>query len=191
MGPSANAIAAYCAAGEHLEDYPDGSALALREAIAQLSAERVLEVTRLFHAALIADGVPSPRLALAGLNPHAGEEGLMGDEEIRVLSPASARARQEGMALAGPLPADTLFYRAVQGEFDGVVALYHDQGLIAVKLLGFGAAVNVTLGLKVPRTSPDHGTAFDLVGTGKAREDGMLAAMRLCVRQASWNLPKT
>jgi 4-hydroxythreonine-4-phosphate dehydrogenase len=154
----------------------------LRHAINGLSAARVVEVTGLLHRAL-ADylAVASPRLALAGLNPHAGEAGLLGDEEQRVLVPAAEEARDRGFNLSGPHPADTLFYRAASGEFDGVVALYHDQALIPVKLLSFGHAVNVTLGLTVPRTSPDHGTAYDIAGKAKAKPDGMLAALRTAV----------
>jgi 4-hydroxythreonine-4-phosphate dehydrogenase len=151
----------------------------LRRAIETLSAARVVEVASLLHRALVDYlGLKSPRLALAALNPHASEAGLLGDEEQRVLAPAVAEARDRGLELTGPHPADTLFYRAASGEFDGVVSLYHDQALIPVKLLSFGNAVNVTLGLSLPRTSPDHGTAYDIAGTGRARADGMLAAMR-------------
>jgi 4-hydroxythreonine-4-phosphate dehydrogenase len=156
--------------------------LPLRRAIASLSSGRVVEVAALLHRALVDYlGMKSPRLALAALNPHAGEAGLLGDEEQRLLEPAVVEAQARGIDLQGPFPADTLFYRAVAGEFDGVVALYHDQALIPVKLLSFGNAVNVTLGLAVPRTSPDHGTAFDKVGTGEIRPDGMLAALRTAV----------
>ena len=113
-------------------------------------------------------GFPRPRLALAGLNPHAGEEGLLGDEEARVLAPAVRAAAEAGVSIAGPFPADTLFVRAARGEFDAVIACYHDQGLIPVKLLAFGRAVNVTLGLPIVRTSVDHGTAFDIAGKNVA-----------------------
>ncbi|MFH1177416.1 MAG: 4-hydroxythreonine-4-phosphate dehydrogenase PdxA [Acidobacteriota bacterium] len=127
----------------------------------------------------------SPRLALAGLNPHAGEAGLLGSEETATLVPAQQAAVRAGYRLAGPLPADSLFRRAYDGEFDGVVALYHDQGLIPVKMLGLGAAVNVTLGLRVPRTSPDHGTAFDRVGSAEVRSEGMVAALRMAAQLAA------
>lgn len=153
--------------------------VSLADAIAQLTTERVVEVTKLFDEALRKRlGIAAPRLALAALNPHAGENGLLGNEEERILAPAVVRARRDGIALDGPHPADTLFKRAVDGEFDGVVALYHDQALIPVKLLGFGHAVNVTLGLSHPRTSPDHGTAYDIAGKGRANPSGMLAALR-------------
>ena len=125
-----------------------------------------------------------PRLAVAALNPHAGESGLFGDEEARILEPAIKRARQAGIQVSGPIPADTLFLRAAQGEFDAVVAMYHDQGHIAVKLLGFHRAVNVTLGLPLVRTSVAHGTAFDIAGRGVARADGMVEALRVAARLA-------
>lgn len=128
-----------------------------------------------------------PRLAVAGLNPHAGEGGAFGREEIELIGPAIARLQAEfapvragfGAEVSGPFSPDTVFARAVAGEFDGVVCLYHDQGLIPLKLLDFDRAVNVTLGLPIIRTSPDHGTAFDLAGTGRARPDSLLAAMQL------------
>ena len=129
--------------------------------------------------------VSRPRLALAGLNPHAGENGAFGDEEIRFLKPAVERARARGIRLSGPHPADTLFHRAVTGEFDAVIALYHDQGLAPFKLLHFLDGVNVTLGLPFPRTSPDHGTAFDLAGKGTANDSSMAAALLLAARMAS------
>ena len=120
-----------------------------------------------------------PRLGVAALNPHASDGGLFGDEEARLLQPAVAAAQAEGALCTGPWPADTLFLRARQGEFDGVVAMYHDQGHIALKLLGGLHAVNVTLGLPFVRTSPDHGTAYALAGTGKARPDSLIAALQL------------
>lgn len=129
-------------------------------------------------------GYPSPRLALAGLNPHAGEGGLMGAEEACTLEPAAAACRARGINVAGPLPADTVFVRATRGEFDAVVACYHDQGLIPVKLLAFGKAVNVTLGLPIVRTSVDHGTAFDIAGKGLADPGSMIEAVLLAARLA-------
>ena len=129
-------------------------------------------------------GVPTPRLALAGLNPHAGEDGLMGTEEQRVLRPAVEAARARGVAIDGPFPGDTIFGRASRGEFDAVIACYHDQGLIPVKLLAFGQAVNVTLGLPIVRTSVDHGTAFDIAGKGIADPSSMVAATLLAARLA-------
>jgi 4-hydroxythreonine-4-phosphate dehydrogenase len=125
-----------------------------------------------------------PRIAVAGLNPHAGEHGLFGNEDDRVIAPAIASSRNRGIDVAGPFPADTVFVRAVRGEFDVVIACYHDQGLIPVKLLAFGKAVNVTLGLPIVRTSVDHGTAFDIAGKGVADPGSMIAAVRLAARLA-------
>ena len=129
-------------------------------------------------------GWPKPRIALAGLNPHAGEQGVIGHEEERVLIPAVARCREEGIDISGPWPGDTVFVRAMEGEFDVVVACYHDQGLIPVKLVAFGRAVNVTLGLPLIRTSVDHGTAFDIAGKGKANAESMIEAVLLAARLA-------
>jgi 4-hydroxythreonine-4-phosphate dehydrogenase len=129
-------------------------------------------------------GIAAPRLALAGLNPHAGEDGLLGDEEERTLRPAVAGAQARGIRIDGPFPGDTVFVRAVRGEFDAVIACYHDQGLIPVKLLAFGRAVNVTLGLPIVRTSVDHGTAFDIAGRGVADPSSMIEATLLAARLA-------
>jgi 4-hydroxythreonine-4-phosphate dehydrogenase len=126
----------------------------------------------------------SPRIAVAGLNPHAGEHGLFGREEEDVIIPAIARCRERGVDVHGPFPADTLFVRARKGEFDVVIACYHDQGLIPVKLAAFGRAVNVTLGLPIIRTSVDHGTAFDIAGKGVADAESMIAAVLLAARLA-------
>ncbi len=139
--------------------------------------------------ALTADAVPRftkvpPRIAVAGLNPHAGEHGLFGREEEAVIAPAIAACRALGIEVSGPYPADTVFVRAIRGEFDVVVACYHDQGLIPVKLLAFGQAVNVTLGLPIVRTSVDHGTAFDIAGKGVADPGSMITAVRLAARLA-------
>jgi 4-hydroxythreonine-4-phosphate dehydrogenase len=130
-------------------------------------------------------GIRTPRLALAGLNPHAGEGGLMGDEDDRVLEPAVAAARDRGIEITGPYPGDTIFVRASRREFDVVIACYHDQGLIPVKLLAFGESVNVTLGLPIIRTSVDHGTAFDIAGRNVADPSSMIAAILLAARLAS------
>jgi 4-hydroxythreonine-4-phosphate dehydrogenase len=132
-------------------------------------------------------GVARPRLGVAGLNPHAGEHGLFGREEQQVIEPAIACCRTRGVDVAGPFPADTLFVRARRGEFDVVVACYHDQGLIPVKLVAFGRAVNVTLGLPIIRTSVDHGTAFDIAGKGIADPESMIAAVLLAAKLASRN----
>ena len=130
-------------------------------------------------------GIRAPRLALAGLNPHAGEEGLLGSEDDRVLRPAVAAARARGVDISGPHPGDTIFVRASRGEFDVVIACYHDQGLIPVKLLAFGESVNVTLGLPIVRTSVDHGTAFDIAGKNVADPSSMIAATLLAARLAT------
>jgi len=125
-------------------------------------------------------GWPAPRLALAGLNPHAGEHGLMGLEDDAVLAPAVAASRSRGVTIEGPLPADTVFVRALRGEFDAVIAPYHDVGMTAIKVAAFGRAVNVTLGLPFPRTSPDHGTAIDIAGRGIADASSMKESVRVC-----------
>jgi 4-hydroxythreonine-4-phosphate dehydrogenase len=135
--------------------------------------------------ALLKFGVARPRLAVAGLNPHAGESGLLGVEDEGVLAPSIAAARARGIDVSGPFPADTVFVRASKGEFDCVLACYHDQGLIPVKLLAFGHAVNVTIGLPIVRTSVDHGTAFDIAGKGLADPGSMIAAVKLAARMAS------
>ena len=127
-------------------------------------------------------GIERPRIALAGLNPHAGEDGLLGHEDVRVLRPAVEGGRTRGIAIDGPFPGDTIFGRATRGEFDVVIACYHDQGLIPVKLLAFGHSVNVTLGLPIVRTSVDHGTAFDIAGKGVADPSSMIEAVLLAAR---------
>lgn len=147
--------------------------VSLRQAIEQVTQSNVLETLRITHQSARLWGMPTPRIAVAGLNPHAGEGGLFGDEEINVIAPAIAAAKAEGIDARGPFAPDTVFMRARNtldhpGEFDIVVAMYHDQGLIPVKYLGLDQGVNVTLGLPFVRTSPDHGTAFDLAGTGQA-----------------------
>jgi len=153
-----------------------------------LTPARIAETLTITHRALVADlGLRRPRLALAALNPHAGEGGAFGEEERTLLAPALAQARAAGAPAAGPFPADSVFFRAALGEFDAVVALYHDQGLIPVKLLdavNADPAVNVTLGLPIVRTSPDHGVAYDLAGKGKANPASMIAALRLAGRIA-------
>jgi len=151
----------------------------------ELTPARVDEVIALTADELPRFGIERPRLALAGLNPHAGEHGLIGREDEDVLVPAVERARRRGVDLVGPLPADTVFVKAVRGEFDAVIACYHDQGLIPVKLVAFGTAVNVTLGLPIIRTSVDHGTAFDIAGRGVADHASLVEAIRLAARLAS------
>lgn len=149
--------------------------VALRQAIGMLTTDLVLQTLRITDRSLRIEG-RRPRIAVAGLNPHAGEGGLFGREEIEVIAPAIALARQDGLDVSGPHPPDTVFMRARQGTFDVVVAMYHDQGLIPVKLLGLEHGVNTTLGLPFVRTSPDHGTAFDLAGTGRADPASLIAA---------------
>jgi len=163
--------------------------VSLREAIAAVSIESVLQTLRIAHAAAPQWGVPAPRIAVAGLNPHAGEGGLFGDEESHFIVPAIEAARREGIDATGPYAPDTVFMRARHapghpGEFDLVIAMYHDQGLIPVKYLGVEQGVNVTLGLPFVRTSPDHGTAFDLAGTGRADPRSLIAAFEMARRLA-------
>ena len=149
-----------------------------------LTPPRILEKIRLVDRFLRDIGCASPRVGVCALNPHAGEEGLFGDEEATLIAPAVAQAQAQGIAATGPLPADTLLKRACEGEFDGVVAMYHDQGHIALKLIGFNRAVNVTLGLPIVRTSPSHGTAFDIAWKGVARGEGMVEAVQVAARLA-------
>lgn len=144
-----------------------------------VTTELLTSIIALAVAELPRFGYATPRLALAALNPHAGEQGLMGVEDEQTLRPAVETARARGIDIAGPIPADTLFLRAVRGEFDAVIACYHDQGLIPVKLVAFGSAVNVTLGLPIIRTSVDHGTAYDIAGKGLADPSSMIEAVRL------------
>lgn len=158
--------------------------VSLREAIENVSKSNILQTLRITHKNVGAALQKVPRIAVAGLNPHAGEGGLFGREEIEVIAPAVAQARAEGMDVLGPFSPDTVFMRARAGaqgpgEFDVVVAMYHDQGLIPVKYLGVEQGVNVTLGLPFVRTSPDHGTAFDIAGSGQASAASLLAAVRM------------
>jgi len=151
--------------------------VSLRQALDAVTQEQVLQTVRITQAHFRLRGIKQPRIAVAGLNPHAGEGGLFGREEIDAIAPAVAQARAEGIECSGPHAPDTVFMRARQGDFDVVVAMYHDQGLIPVKLMGLEHGVNTTLGLPMVRTSPDHGTAFDLAGTGKASAASLLAAL--------------
>jgi len=148
----------------------------------RLNIGAVFQPLELLHRALVEwFDIPKPRIAVCGLNPHASENGQFGDEEERIISPAIFMARQQGIDATGPYPSDTIFLKARAGRFDGVVAMYHDQGLIPVKLLAFDQAVNLTLGLPIVRTSPDHGTAFDIVGQNRANPGSMSAALSLAV----------
>ncbi len=149
-----------------------------------LSTAAIREKIGLMRHFMMRIGCDPPRLAVCALNPHAGEDGLFGDEESRLIAPAVEAAVQLGWQVTGPLPADTLMQRACGGEFDGVIAMYHDQGHIALKLLGFESAVNVTLGLPIIRTSPSHGTAYDIAWQGTARMEGMQQAVRVAAKLA-------
>jgi 4-hydroxythreonine-4-phosphate dehydrogenase len=156
--------------------------IALRDAPSLVTKEAVLKTIRLARRAASMFGIDAPRIAVAGLNPHAGEGGMFGDEEAEAIVPAIELAASEGVPATGPLPPDTVFYRAARGEFDMVVCMYHDQGLIPIKLLAFETGVNVTVGLPFVRTSPDHGTAYDIAWKGKADPTSMAEALRLAAR---------
>jgi 4-hydroxythreonine-4-phosphate dehydrogenase len=157
----------------------------LAEVPQALTRERLQDTIELTADELPRFGFAAPRLAVAGLNPHAGEHGLMGLEEEAVMRPAIAACRDRGVSVDGPFPADTIFLRAMRGEFDAVIACYHDQGLIPVKLAAFGRAVNVTLGLPIVRTSVDHGTAFDIAGQGVADPSSLVHAVLLAASLVS------
>jgi 4-hydroxythreonine-4-phosphate dehydrogenase len=160
--------------------------LSLREALARLSTELILSTARIAAADLKAHfGLAQPRLALSGLNPHAGEDGSLGTEDIDIVAPAVETLRSEGIDARGPLPADTMFHAAARKTYDCAICMYHDQALIPIKTIAFEDAVNVTLGLPFIRTSPDHGTAFDIAGTGKANPSSLAAALRLAARMAA------
>lgn len=152
----------------------------LSEIAAHLSREDLAQLTRITHAALIRDfGIDAPRLVMAGLNPHAGEDGTIGREEIDLLAPLAASLRAEGIDIRGPYPADTLFHDEARQGYDAAVCMYHDQGLIPLKTLDFWGGVNITLGLPIVRTSPDHGTGFAIAGKGVARADSFINALHM------------
>jgi 4-hydroxythreonine-4-phosphate dehydrogenase len=160
--------------------------LALKDVIARLSESLVVETGRIVARDLRERfGIARPRLAIAGLNPHAGEDGALGDEDLTVVRPAVDRLKAEGIDARGPLPADSLFHQAARASYDVALAMYHDQALIPIKTLAFDHAVNVTLGLPFVRTSPDHGTAFDIAGTGRADPASLIAALRLAAKLSS------
>ncbi len=160
--------------------------LSLREAIAQLSSELIVSTARIAVADLKARfGLASPRLAVSGLNPHAGEDGSLGQEDQTIVAPAIEILRGEGIEVRGPLPADTMFHAAARQTYDCAICMYHDQALIPIKTIAFEDAVNVTLGLPFIRTSPDHGTAFDIAGSGRANPSSLIAALRLAARMAA------
>jgi 4-hydroxythreonine-4-phosphate dehydrogenase len=160
--------------------------VSLRDALAQLSSDLIVRTARIAVADLKARfGLSNPRLAVSGLNPHAGEDGSLGTEDIEIVAPAVEILRGEGIDVRGPLPADTMFHAAARESYDCAICMYHDQALIPIKTIAFEDAVNVTLGLPFIRTSPDHGTAFDIAGTGKANPSSLAAALRLAARMAA------
>jgi 4-hydroxythreonine-4-phosphate dehydrogenase len=159
--------------------------LSLRDAIAQLSTDLIVRTARIVAASLKSRfGIDRPRLAVSGLNPHAGEDGSLGSEDSSIVAPAIDTLRSEGIDARGPLPADTMFHEAARRTYDCAICMYHDQALIPIKTLAFDEGVNVTLGLPFIRTSPDHGTAFDIAGTGRANPASLIAALRLAARMA-------
>ncbi len=159
--------------------------VALQEAIRRVQRDRVAEVIDLAYRGCRALGIAAPRIGVAGLNPHAGENGLFGDQEAREIMPAVLAARARGLDVSDPQPPDTVFLRATRGAYDIVVAMYHDQGHIPMKLLAFDEGVNVSLGLPIIRTSVDHGTAFDIAGTGQARETSLVAAIDVALQMVA------
>jgi 4-hydroxythreonine-4-phosphate dehydrogenase len=160
--------------------------LPLREAIAQLSTDLIVRTARIVAADLTARlGLARPRLALSGLNPHAGEDGTLGTEDRDIVAPAVEALRRDGIEARGPLPADTMFHAAARKTYDCAICMYHDQALIPIKTIAFDDGVNVTLGLPFIRTSPDHGTAFDIAGSGRANPSSLIAALRLAARMAA------
>ncbi|MDY6987250.1 MAG: 4-hydroxythreonine-4-phosphate dehydrogenase PdxA [Thermodesulfobacteriota bacterium] len=159
--------------------------LPLAEVSKNLTTEAVLQTIRITHEALRDSfGIPRPKLSVAALNPHAGEGGLFGDEEARIICPALDKAALEGVHVSGPFPPDTIFYWALKGKWDAVISMYHDQGLIPFKIVHFQDGVNTTLGLPIVRTSVDHGTAYDIAGTGEADPGSLIAAIGMAAHQA-------
>jgi 4-hydroxythreonine-4-phosphate dehydrogenase len=157
--------------------------LPLKDVVARLTSDLIVETGRIVARDLAGRfGIARPRLAIAGLNPHAGEDGALGEEDITIVGPAVERLKRLGIDARGPLPADTLFHAAARATYDVVLAMYHDQALIPIKTLAFDHGVNVTLGLPFVRTSPDHGTAFDIAGSGRADPSSLIAALRLAAR---------
>ena len=165
------------------------SHVALRVAIDMITPERITAAIGLADATLRATGISQPRIAVAALNPHGGESGLFGDEEIRIIKPTIDKVRATGVNCSGPVPSDAIFLKALKGEYDGVVMMYHDQGQIATKLLGFNQGVTVTAGLKTVFTTPAHGTAFDIVGQGKANPGALEQALRIAAKLAAARRP--
>lgn len=173
-------------AGPSLRAVPLTVHCALSEVPDLINKDLIIHRTRIVHEALVRDfGIESPRIAVCGLNPHAGEEGRFGDEEQFVIAPAIAVLEKEGLAITGPHPADALFTPRARKAYDAAIAMYHDQALIPLKALDFDEGVNVTLGLPIVRTSPDHGTAFDIAGKGKADPGAMIAALKMAGEMAA------
>jgi len=172
-------------ASERLNVVHVSTHVSLKDAIGRATTERVLETIRTGHKHMKRMGLASPRIAVAGINPHCGENGLFGREDDEAIAPAVAAAKAEGINVEGPISADTVYHRAYNGAFDLVIAQYHDQGHIPIKLVAFDTAVNVSLGLPIDRCSVDHGTAFDIAGTGKANHVNMLAALDYAARMGA------
>jgi 4-hydroxythreonine-4-phosphate dehydrogenase len=173
-------------AGEKLRVVPVTIHCALRDVFRLLTTEKIVTAIRITHRSLQEYfNLPQPKIAVAALNPHAGEEGLFGDEEETLIAPALEQARALGIRVSGPLPPDTLFYHAAAGRYDAVICMYHDQALIPLKLLHFDEAVNVTLGLPIIRTSVDHGTAYDIAGTGRAHPASLVNALKMAAMMAA------
>ncbi|MEM6745221.1 MAG: 4-hydroxythreonine-4-phosphate dehydrogenase PdxA, partial [Pseudomonadota bacterium] len=173
-------------AGPSLRVVPVTIHMALAQAAAALSAAAIEETARIAAEGLRARfGIARPRLAVAGLNPHAGEGGALGREEIEIIAPAVARLRAEGLDVRGPLPADAMFHAAARARYDVAICMYHDQALIPLKALDFDRGVNVTLGLPIVRTSPDHGTAYDIAGQGRADPTSLIEALRMAAAMAA------
>ena len=172
-------------ASDQLRVVPATIHIPLAEVPAALTRELLSETIRITHAGLIRDfAIPAPRIAIAGLNPHAGEGGKMGREELDLIAPLIAEMRNEGMDLTGPMSADTMFHAAARAHYDAAICMYHDQALIPIKTLDFDRGVNVTLGLPIVRTSPDHGTALDIAGRGVANPTSLIEALKMAARMA-------
>lgn len=174
-------------ASDTLRTVPVTIHMPLRQVPSALTANGIEATIRITHDALIHDfGIAPPRIAVAGLNPHAGEGGMLGHEDTQIILPVCDKLRAEGMIITGPLPADTMFHERARAKYDAAVAMYHDQALVPIKTLAFDTGVNVTLGLPFVRTSPDHGTAFDIAGQGIANPTSMIEALRL-----AWSMAQT
>jgi 4-hydroxythreonine-4-phosphate dehydrogenase len=170
---------------EQLAVVPVTIHIPLRDVKKELTSDLIVATARIVARELMTRfGIATPRLAVAGLNPHAGEDGALGDEDINIVAPAIRTLAAEGIDARGPLPADTMFHAAARMTYDAAICMYHDQALIPVKTLAFDSGVNVTLGLPFVRTSPDHGTAFDIAGTGRANPSSLIAALKLAARMS-------